>query len=103
MRYYKYINNLSKPYKHAQTLAAIEGIIKEDEFNNSYGRERMHSALLLKGINISLSTVYRVCRDNNILIPKNKPKGLTKADSVRNAAHFVARFSSRPHFLAAPK
>ena len=47
---------------------------------NSYDRERIYYALLSKGINISLSTVYRICKENNILASKNKPKGLTKSD-----------------------
>ena len=78
--YYKYLNYLDKPYKYAQLLVMIRAILKEDEFNNSYGRKRLHSALLMKGIKVSLSTVYRVCKENNILQTKRKPKGFTKVD-----------------------
>ena len=58
----------------------IKAIIKEDEFNDKYGRERLDPTLLLKGVKISPSKVYRVCNKYGILKKKRKPKGLTKAD-----------------------
>jgi len=78
--YYKHLKSLEKPPKHAALLAEIEGIIGEDEFNDTYGKERLHDALVLRGWTISPSTVYRVCRANKLLAKKNNPIGLTKAD-----------------------
>ena len=78
--YYKYVESLNKPPKHAELLAAIRAIIEEDEFNDKYGRERIYDTLVLRGWDISPSTVYRVCRDNGILNKPNKPKGLTKQE-----------------------
>jgi transposase InsO family protein len=63
-------------------LAEIKAVIAEDEFNDKYGRERLTPALRLKGIKVSESTVYRVCRKFGILKRKRKPKGLTKADKA---------------------
>lgn len=78
--YEKHKESLAKPHRHAALLAEIQSIIEEDEFNDRYGRERIHDALLLRGYDISLSTVYRVCRENGICQKRNKPKGLTKAE-----------------------
>jgi transposase InsO family protein len=78
--YRKHLESLNKPPKHAPLLAAIRAIIEEDEFNDKYGRQRIHDALVLRGWDISLSTVYRVCRKYGLLQKPNKPKGLTKAD-----------------------
>lgn len=60
-------------------------IIAEDECNDTYGRERMHQALLLKNppdVDIpSERTVYRVMDEIGISHrPKRKPNGITKAD-----------------------
>ena len=59
-------------------------ILHEDECNDTYGRERMHKALLLKypdsGIP-SETTVYRVMTAIGITHrPNRKPNGITKAD-----------------------
>ena len=59
-------------------------ILHEDECNDTYGRERMHKALLLKypdsGIP-SETTVYRVMTAIGIThSPNRKPNGITKAD-----------------------
>lgn len=60
-------------------------IIHEDECNDTYGRERMHQALLLKkpeNVDIpSERTVYRIMDELGISHrPKRKPNGITKAD-----------------------
>ena len=60
-------------------------ILREDECNDTYGRNRMHQALLLKkpeGVEIpSERTVYRVMETLGIShTPKRKPHGITKAD-----------------------
>ena len=108
--YYEYVKSLDKPCKHAghfhpkkqnrlfgdPGLAEIKAIIKEDEFNDKYGRERLTPALNLKGIKVSESTVYRVCNKFGLLQRKRKPKGLTKADKAarRDADLLNGNFAS---------
>ena len=48
----------------------------------SYGRERLTPALNLKGVEVSESTVYRVCNKFGLFQKKRKPKGTTKADKA---------------------
>ena len=78
--YDKYVESLEKPCKYAGLLAIIKAIIAEDEFNDKYGRVRLTLALKEKGVDVSESTVYRVCNRFGILQPQRKPKGLTKAE-----------------------
>ena len=78
--YDKYANSLNRPCRYADLVVMIKAIIKEDEFNDNYGRERLAPALQLKGVKINPSKVYRVCNKYGILKRKRKPKGLTKAD-----------------------
>lgn len=70
-----------KPYKHATLLARIKAIYAEHELNTNYGVIRIYEALNYKfGSSPSISTVRRVMRENNLIRPANKPKGLTKAN-----------------------
>ena len=59
-------------------------ILQEDECNDTYGRERMHKALLLKYPDFEIpseTTVYRVMTAIGITHrPNRKPNGITKAD-----------------------
>ena len=59
-------------------------IFHEDECNDTYGRERMHKALLLKHPDSKIpseTTVYRVMTAIGITHrPNRKPNGITKAD-----------------------
>jgi transposase InsO family protein len=80
--YNKYLESLDRPDKHAELLAGIKAILDEDEFNDKYGRIRLAPALALRGISVSPSTVYRVCKKHGMLQKKRRPKGLTKADKV---------------------
>jgi DNA-directed RNA polymerase specialized sigma54-like protein len=64
--YQKYKKSQNKPPKHANLLAEIKAIINDSEYNDCYGRERIHDALKLKGVNVSLRTVYRVCFENGV-------------------------------------
>ena len=63
-------------------MAAIKAIIEEDEYNDTYGRERLHDSLVLQGFTVSVSTVYRVCKRHGLLAKKHRPKGLTKAEKA---------------------
>ena len=57
-------------------------ILQEDECNDTYGRERMHKALLLKYPDSEIpseTTVYRVMTAIGITHrPNRKPNGITK-------------------------
>lgn len=60
-------------------------IHSEDEYNDTYGRVRMHQALILKNSENthipSERTVYRVMEEIGLSHkPKRKPNGITKAD-----------------------
>lgn len=83
--YYNYLENRNKPWKYETLAAEMMKIVKEDECNDTYGKVRMHEALLLKNpecIKIpSESTVYRVMNDIGLTHkPRRKPNGITKAD-----------------------
>lgn len=83
--FYKYLENRDKPWKYQRLAEAMFDILREDECNDTYGRNRMHQALLLKkpeGVGIpSERTVYRVMETLGIShTPKRKPHGITKAD-----------------------
>lgn len=89
--FYKYLQNRGNPWKYEALANEIREIQNEDPCNNTYGKVRMHEALLLKkeqdkekmaDISIpSERTVYRVMEEIGIVHhPKRKPNGITKAD-----------------------
>lgn len=86
--YYKHIRSSNRPSRHAELLAQIHELLREDEENANYGVRRIYDYLRLnKGYTGSYSTVYRVCKDNNLMIrPKRRPKGLTRADAETQKA-----------------
>lgn len=72
---------MTKPYKYAALLASMEAILKEDEFNKTYGKRRMFEKLQLDHYcPYCYNTVAKVMRENGLLQKGNAPKGLTKAD-----------------------
>ena len=68
--FYDYLQSKNKPYKYAALVDAINEIIEEDEYNDTYGRIRMYQALVLKqpkGVKIPCrETVRKVMRENNL-------------------------------------
>ena len=46
--FYGYLKNQDKPWKYEDLAAEMMEIIAEDECNDTYGRIRMHEALLFK-------------------------------------------------------
>jgi transposase InsO family protein len=84
--YRKHVESQNKPPKHADLLAKIQAILEEDEYNDTYGRERMHDALRLEGVKVSISTVRRICRKHGLQVKRKRPKGLTKEqkDAYKN-------------------
>lgn len=81
--YYKYLRSKSKPEKHADLLAQIYELIREDPENSNYGVRRICDYLRINcGYCGSLRTIYRICKENNLIIRmKRRPKSITKADA----------------------
>jgi transposase InsO family protein len=81
--YYKHLRKRPSPPKHEKLLAQIYEILNEEPENANYGVRRLYKALRLKkGYKGSYSTVYRICKENNLMIKRRrKPNGITKADS----------------------
>ena len=80
--YYKHVRNQDRPCKHAELLAQIYDLLREDEENANYGIRRIFDYLRLnKGYTGSYSTVRRTCKDNNLIIKRKRhPNGITKED-----------------------
>ena len=82
--FHDYLKNRNKPWKHEELAAKMMEILSEDECNDTYGRERMHKALLLKYPDSKIpseTTVYRVMTAIGITHrPNRKPNGITNAD-----------------------
>lgn len=83
--FYEHLKNREKPWKYEALAAEIMKIHTEDEYNDTYGKVRMHQALMYrqpKGVDIpSQSTIYRIMKDiglSNKL--RRKPNGITKSD-----------------------
>ena len=57
--FYEHLRTKDKPYKYEALVKAIREIIEEDEYNDTYGRNRMYQALKLK-----LSECFKLpCRE----------------------------------------
>jgi len=79
--YSKYLNQMGRPYKYAGLLADMQAVLEEDEFNKTYGKQRMFEKLQLDyDCPHCYNTVANVMRENGLLQKPNHPKGLTKAD-----------------------
>ena len=83
--FYTYLQRKDRLWKYQPLADAMFEILNEDECNDTYGRSRMHDALLQKnpeGMDIpSERTVYRVMQEVGIRHrPERKPRGITKAD-----------------------
>ena len=46
--FYQYLENKDRPWKYQALAEAVMEILAEDACNDTYGRVRMHQALLLK-------------------------------------------------------
>ena len=83
--FHNYLENKDKPWKYEALAEEMRKINSEDEYNDTYGRIRMHQALLVKNpknVHIpSERTVYRVMAEIGLNHkPKRKLNGITKAD-----------------------
>lgn len=82
--FHNYLANKDKPWKYEALAEEMIKIISEDEYNDTYGRIRIHQALLLKNpknVHIpSERTVNRIMEEIGLSHkPKRKPNGITKA------------------------
>lgn len=85
--YFKHVRN-APTHRHADLLAQIQELLREDEENSDYGVRRIDQYLRLNKVyKESCSTVYRVCKENNLMIKcKRRAKGLTRADAAAQKA-----------------
>ena len=85
--FYKYLRNRDKPWKYADVAEMIRKLLASDEYNASYGRNRIYKALLLYAppdMEIpSERTVYRIMQRTGLVHKRRRSAGITKAD--RNA------------------
>lgn len=85
--FYKYLRNRDKPWKYEGVAEMIRKLLVSDEFNTSYGRNRIYKALLLYAppdMEIpSERTVYRIMQRMGLIRKRRKPVGITRED--RNA------------------
>ena len=85
--FYKYLRNRDKPWKYAEVAEMIRKLLASDEYNASYGRNRIYKALLLYAppdMEIpSERTVYRIMQRMGLVRKRCKPVGITRED--RNA------------------
>ena len=89
--FYSYLARKDRPWKYQSLADAMLEIHEEDVCNDSYGRIRMHQALLLKqpeNVDIpSERTVYRVMQAIGLdHPPRRRPNSLTKADREAQAS-----------------
>ena len=84
--FYHYLKNKDKPWKDKWVADLMWEILKEDEYNDTYGRYRMHKALVIKYPDKPIAserTIYRIMEQIGIVHrPRRKPNGITKADKV---------------------
>ena len=86
--FYDYLDRKDKPWKYQALVEEMLKIHNEDEYNDTYGRERMYMALTLKkedgktDIDIPCEgTVRKVMAQIGLIHePRRKPNGITKAD-----------------------
>ena len=83
----KYLQNKDKPWKYEALAEAMQNILDEDEYNDTYGRIRMYQALQLKApesVHIPCENTVRnvMSRIGLIHAKRRKPNGITKADKA---------------------
>lgn len=80
--FYEYLKSKNKEWKYQWIANLMYEILKEDEYNDTYGRYRMRDALLLRYTEENSPgerTVYRIMHKIGIIHkPKRKPNGITK-------------------------
>lgn len=100
--YYKSQRTRMRPPRHANLLAQIYELLREDEENAAYGMRRIYLGLKTRrNYKGSYRTITRICHENNLVIKRKKgPKSLTKADSEAQKAENLIKqdfTASRPN------
>ena len=86
--FYDYLARKNRPWKYEILAEEMMKIHEEDKYNDTYGRERMYLALLLKkevgeiSVHIpSEGTVRKVMEQIGLIHePRRKPNGITKVE-----------------------
>jgi len=82
--FYWYLRHKDDAWKYEGIAEKMQETLKEDVYNDTYGRCRMHQALCLRYPDEEMPserTVYRIMEKAGISHPpKRKPNGITKAD-----------------------
>jgi transposase InsO family protein len=80
--YYQYLRALQRPSKDELLLALITRIREQDQENETFGWQRMQSALqFYHDTHVGRHRLTRIMKENSLLQKKKrKPNGLTKAD-----------------------
>ena len=84
--FYNYLKYKDIPWKYKWIADLMWEILKEDEYNDTYGRHRMWKALKLRYPDRPIPgerTVYRIMEEIGICHkPRRKPNGITRADKA---------------------
>ena len=105
--FYNYLKRKDSGWKYADLAEEMKKIHNEDEYNDTYGRERMYMALKIKKelheteVHIpSEGTVRKVMEKIGLVHkPRRKPSGITKADKeARKSDDLIKRdfYSEKP-------
>ena len=90
--YYRWLRNRSKPNARQLLSVEIQAVLDEHPDNDNYGVNRMHTALLQKGIQVSKRTVYRAMSKMGLLHRRRKPHGTTKATTeIQDRENLIKR------------
>ena len=90
--YYRWLKNRNKQSKRQLLLVIIKEILSEHPDNHNYGYDRIHKALILKGIEVSRSTVYRTMEDGGLIHKVKRPRGITKSTTqVQEQENIIKR------------
>ena len=98
--YYRWLKNRSKPTKQQLLLVEISNVLSAHEDNDNYGVRRMHTALLHRGVQVSIRTVYRAMEMAGLLHKRRVPHGITKADTeVQERENLIKQDFHADHLL----
>ena len=82
--FYWFLKHRDDPWKYEGIAEKMRSIVAEDECNDTYGRSRMHDALIQKFPEDDIPserTIYRIMEAIGLSHrPKRKPNGITKTD-----------------------